>query len=140
MSEQKLNKIKEFFKNDTYAMNSGFEIVSAENGESVCRCVTDKAKHMNAVGHVMGGVYFALGDFAFAVAVNSEAALGTVDKVTVAVDNSIQFFRGVSDGVLTARAVPLKRGRSMNFYRVDITDSDGNLAASMTCTGTVTQK
>lgn len=134
MTHQELEAVRDFFKNDSFAALSGFNIESAGDSQAVCSCKID-GRHINANGAVMGGVYFALGDFTFAVATNYSAALGGNEPMTVAVSNTIQYLRGMTQGILYARAVPLKRGRSMSFYRVDITDGQGVLVAQMNCTG-----
>ena len=68
MDEKKtLNEVRKFFENDKFATENG--AVIDEIGDYTATCslkITDS--HRNAMGAVMGGVYFMLADFAFAVA------------------------------------------------------------------------
>ena len=64
-----LEKVREFFKNDRYATETG--AVIDEIGDHYAKVsLTINDHHKNAMGGVMGGVYFTLADFAFAVASN----------------------------------------------------------------------
>ena len=81
------------------------------------------------MGAVMGGVYFMLADFAFAVATNWE-------KVgTVSMQSSISFLGSAKGDKLIAKAVCVKNGRTTVCYRVDVTDNLGNLTATVTING-----
>ena len=85
--------------------------------------------HLNANNTVMGGAIFTLADLCFAAATN------TGDFRTVSVESNITFLRAASAGSLHAESVPLKVGKSVCFYRVEITDDDGNLIAEVSFTG-----
>ena len=63
-----LEKAREYFGNDKYATEvTGLEIT--EVGERFARVELDlDARHYNAINAVMGGVYFTMADFAFAIA------------------------------------------------------------------------
>ena len=133
MEATELAKIREFFRGDRYAVLSGFVIESVEGDTATCSFEIQDF-HLNAVNTVMGGATFALADFAFAVACNAAYLRGT-GAMTMAASNNIQYLRSPGGGKLTARAVPLQCGRRMCFYRVEVTDGQGNLVAEMTCTG-----
>ncbi|MCQ2497316.1 MAG: PaaI family thioesterase, partial [Lachnospiraceae bacterium] len=61
---------REFFSKDKFATTNG--MVIDEIGEDYAICsMTVGENHLNAAGSVMGGVYFTLADFAFAVSVNN---------------------------------------------------------------------
>lgn len=47
----------------------------------------------------------------------------------VGVNNSTDFYRGVSEGELTSTATPLHRGRSQQVWVVETHDADGRLVA-----------
>lgn len=85
--------------------------------------------HKNAMGNTMGGVYFTLGDFAFAVA----SCVGS--PATVSVNCSIDYLRAAKGNTLTAECKLDKDGRSLVFAHVNITDAEGTLCARMTATG-----
>ena len=77
-------------------------------------------------GLVHGGTHCA--------AVESAASIGAAiwfgDRGrVVGVNNSTDFFRGVTEGELTATATPVHRGRSQQVWRVDIVDARDRLVA-----------
>ena len=89
--------------------------------------ITDS--HRNAMGAVMGGTYFMLADFSFAVAANWEK-MGCVS-----LRSDISFLGAAKGEKLIAKAVCVKDGRTTVCYRVDVTDEYGNLTATVTATG-----
>lgn len=127
-NEKALEEVRKIFEGDRFAMENG--AVIEEVGENTATCsliITDS--HRNAMGAVMGGTYFMLADFAFAVAANWKK-LGCVSL------RSDISFLGVAKGKkLIAKAVCIKDGRSTVCYRVDVTDDLGNLTATVTATG-----
>ncbi|MBP7402861.1 MAG: PaaI family thioesterase [Clostridia bacterium] len=133
MDEELLTKARAYFGGDRYAVGSGFVIDAVEGDSATCHFdITDS--HLNAAGTVMGGAMFALADYTFAVGCNAAFLRGTGAR-TVAADCHIQFLKAPSRGRLTAHAVPLRNGRKLCYYRVDVTDGDGVLVAAMNCTG-----
>ena len=81
------------------------------------------------MGAVMGGVYFTLADFAFAVAANWE-------KVgCVSLRSDISFLQPAKGNELIAKAACIRKGKATSCYRVDVTDEFGNLTATVTATG-----
>ena len=77
----------------------------------------------------MGGVYFTLADFAFAVAANWE------NMGCVSLHSDISFLGAAKGKKLIAKAVCVKDGKSTACYRIDVTDDLGNLTATVTATG-----
>lgn len=123
-----LEEVRKIFENDRFATENGAVIDEIGEKSAVCS-LTVTASHRNAMGAVMGGVYFMLADFAFAVASNWER----MDCVSLRSDIS---FLGAAKGErLIAKAVCIKDGRSSACYRVDVTDDLGNLTATATVTG-----
>ena len=126
--EKTLEEIRKIFEGDRFAMENG--AVIEEVGENTATCslvITDS--HRNAMGAVMGGTYFMLADFAFAVAANWKK-LGCVS-----LRSDISFLGTAKGKKLIAKAVCIKDGRSTVCYRVDVTDDLGNLTATVTATG-----
>src|SRR5581483_3665958 len=77
-------------------------------------------------GIVHGGVYCSLVETAGSVA----AALWFGDRGhVVGVANHTDFLRAVREGVLTAVATPIHRGRTQQLWLVEITGSDGKPVA-----------
>ena len=122
-----IDEAREFFTGDTFAKANG--IVIDELWEDGCLCSMElRDDHRNAVGGVMGGVIFTLGDFAFAVASN-------VHMTTVAQQVSISFLSGSRGSRLFARAKCRKDGRTSCVYNIDITDDLGRDVAQFIGTG-----
>ena len=127
-NEKTLEEVRRIFEGDRFAMENG--AVIEEVGENTATCslvITDS--HRNAMGAVMGGTYFMLADFAFAVAANWKK-LGCVS-----LRSDISFLGAAKGEKLIAKAVCIKDGRSTVCYRVDVTDDLGNLTATVTATG-----
>ena len=85
-------------------------------------------RHRNAMGAVMGGVYFTLADFALAVASNWQK-MGYVS-----LNSEITYLTAAKGGKLIAEASCVKNGRTTGYYRIDVRDELGNLAAAVTAT------
>ena len=123
-----LDEVRKLFEGDRFATENG--AVIEEIGEHSATCsliITDS--HRNAMGAVMGGTYFMLADFAFAVAANWEK-MGCVSL------HSDISFLGVAKGKkLIAKAFCVKDGKTTACYRVEVTDELENLTAIVTTTG-----
>ena len=128
MENNTLEKVRKIFKGDRFATENGAVIEEIGDHSATCSLtITDS--HRNAMGAVMGGVYFMLADFAFAVAANQE------HMGCVSLHSDISFL-GVAKGKkLVAKAVCVKDGKRTTCYRVDITDDLENLTATITTTG-----
>ena len=123
-----LEEVRKIFEGDRFATENG--AVIDEIGEHSATCsllITDS--HRNAMGAVMGGVYFMLADFTFAVAANWEK-MGCVS-----LHSDISFLTAAKGTRLIAKAVCVKNGRSAVCYRVEISDDLENLVAIVTVTG-----
>ncbi|MDE5967367.1 MAG: PaaI family thioesterase [Lachnospiraceae bacterium] len=129
MKMTKIEKAREFFMNDRFAMvTSGIEI--DEVGERYAKCsmkLTDG--HRNAVGQVMGGAIYTLADFVFAVATNFE------QPVTVTTVSQISYLGVAKGSILYGESRMLKDGRRNCFYQIDITDDLGNHVAVVSTSG-----
>ena len=123
-----IEEVREIFEGDRFAMQNGAVIEEIGDHSATCSLVI-KDLHRNAMGAVMGGTYFMLADFAFAVAANWEK-LGCVS-----LHSDISFLTSAKGKKLIAKAVCIKDGKSTACYRVDVTDDLGNLTATVTVTG-----
>lgn len=137
MENTTLEKARDYFGRDRYAAMSGFVIESVEGDAATVTCDIQDC-HLNAADTVMGGVLFAMADFAFAVGCNAAWLRGTGSR-TVAADCHIQFLKSARHGRLTARAIPLQNGRKLGFYRVEVTDDADQLIAVMQSAGCRTE-
>ena len=127
-SKKTIEEVRKIFEGDRFATENG--AVIEEIGDHCATCslvITDS--HRNAMGAVMGGTYFMLADFAFAVAANWEK-MGCVS-----LRSDISFLGTAKGEKLVAKAVCIKDGKTTACYRVDVLDDLGNLTAAVTATG-----
>lgn len=118
----------ELFAKDRFATCNG--AVIDEVGEHYAKCSLKLEDiHRNAMGAVMGGVYFTLADFAFAVAANWQQ-LGTVS-----LSSEIAYLSSARGDSLTAEAFCVKDGRTTCYYRVEVRDAEERLAVIVNTTG-----
>ncbi|MCW2498082.1 MAG: thioesterase superfamily protein [Jatrophihabitans sp.] len=103
----------------------GIQIVEASGDRVVLRWRVEPPLHQ-PFGILHGGVHCA--------AVESAASMGAAlwfgeRGNIVGVSNHTDFLRAVSDGLLTAVAEPIHRGRSQQLWLVNITDEQDRLVA-----------
>ena len=123
-----LEKVRELFRNDRFATEMGAVIDEIDDHYAKVSLVINE-HHKNAVGGIMGGVYFTLADFAFAVASNWQKA-GVVGL------NCDASFIGVPKTQrIIAEAKLIKDGRRNSFYDVRVRDELGNPVAVVQCMG-----
>ena len=123
-----LEEVREIFKNDRFATENGAVIDEIGDNSATCSLVITSS-HRNAMGAVMGGVYFMLADFAFAVASNWQY-MGCVS-----LRSDISFLGSAKGDKLIAKASCIKDGKTTVCYRVDVIDELGKLSATVTVTG-----
>ena len=126
--KEQLERAREYFTNDRFATEAGAVIDDIGDHYAKCSLIINE-HHKNAVGGVMGGVYFTLADFAFAVASNWQGG-GVVGL------NCDASFIGVPKTErIVAEAKLVKDGRTICCYNVDIRDELGNHVAAVQCVG-----
>ena len=123
-----LDEVRRIFEGDRFATENGAVIEEIGDHSATCSLVLTDS-HRNAMGAVMGGTYFMLADFAFAVVANWEK-MGCVS-----LRSDISFLGAAKGQKLIAKAECVKDGRTTSCYHVDVTDDLGNLTATMTATG-----
>jgi len=117
------SKLKDFFsREDKFAKHCGIRIVSVEPGRAVAQLQVQE-HHMNGARVVQGGALFTLADFAFALASNSR------DKLSLAINTSMSFVKGVKSGCVTAEAIELADGPKLASYQVTLRDDEGEIVA-----------
>ncbi|MDR3296226.1 MAG: PaaI family thioesterase [Clostridiales Family XIII bacterium] len=125
-----IDKLRDFFKQDRFAMNAGIVIEAA--GENFVECSMEiRDMHLNAGNGVQGGATFTLADFAFAVHANMELVCGGGGGMTVGQSNSISFLGRPKGKRLIARSTRLSKGRNISVYRIAVTDELGTPVAEM---------
>lgn len=123
-----IEQVREVFSKDRFATENGAVIM--EIGEHYAKCSMKlEARHRNAMGGVMGGVYFTLADFAFAVAANHEK-MGVV-----AISSNISFLNSCKGEELYAEARCIKEGRTTCYYEVNVYDNTDRQVAAVVITG-----
>ncbi|MBM6752932.1 PaaI family thioesterase [Mediterraneibacter glycyrrhizinilyticus] len=121
-------KTVRLFENDRFATENGAVIEEVDDHYARCTLRVEE-RHRNAMGAVMGGVYFTLADFAFAVAANWQ------EIGTVSLTSDIAYLGTAKGDRLTAEAVCVKNGRTTSYYRIEVKDEFGKLAAIVNTTG-----
>jgi acyl-CoA thioesterase len=125
-----LDRIREFFSADRFAMAAGIVIDSVDEDRVECSMEITGA-HRNASGAVQGGAIFTLADLTFAVHANLDMAGGADQGATVAQSCSISFLKSSRGKRLIARSACLSRGRTISVYRISVEDDLGVLIAEM---------
>lgn len=127
-SQEELERVREIFKNDVFATEAGAVIDElGDHYAKVSLVINDR--HKNAAGGVMGGVYFTLADFAFAVAANWQ------HMGTVSINTDISFIGVPKSGRLVAETELIKDGRSTCCYNVMVSDDIGTPIAAVKILG-----
>ncbi len=115
------------FERDRFATENGAVIDEVDDHYAKCSLKIED-RHRNAMGAVMGGVYFTLADFALAVASNWQ------EMGNVSLNSEITYLTAAKGKRLTAEAVCVRNGRTTGYYRIDVRDELGNLTAAVTAT------
>lgn len=120
-------KTVQLFMKDRFATENGAVIDDVDDHYAKCSLKIED-RHRNAMGAVMGGVYFTLADFALAVASNWQ------EMGNVSLNSEITYLSAAKGEKLTAEAVCIKNGKTTGYYKIDVRDEQGNLAAAVTAT------
>lgn len=121
-----LDELKDYTnQKNAYMIHSGITVLTVAPDRVTAQAVIGPDS-LNAGGGLHGGVYFTLADAASGVLCRADGR----KYVTECAD--IRFLKGVREGIITANAVLIRRGRRSCVVQVDITDSDGNLLALFT--------
>lgn len=126
--EKDIEKIREFFSHDRYAFDTGCFIEEVDDHYARVSLKLGEG-HRNAVGGVMGGVYFTLADFAFAVASNWQ------QSGTVSITSDISFIGVPKADKVIAETQLIKNGRSTCCYNVSVKDELGTPLAAVKIVG-----
>lgn len=124
VSPDELERVREFFKSDRFATDAGAFIEEIDDHYAKVS-LTLNEHHKNAAGGIMGGVYFTLADFAFAVAANWQRV------GTVSINTDISFIGVPKTEKIFAETELLKNGRSTCCYNVSVYDEDKTPIAAL---------
>ena len=123
-----MEKWKDFFKADRFAMQAGVELLEVKPSYAKARMLVTP-EHLNAGGVCQGGALFTLADLAFAAVANSHKLL------TLSISANITFLRSVKQGYVYAEAQEVFNHHRIPFIEVRLTDESGELVAIMTSSG-----
>lgn len=123
-----LEEARLFFRDDRYAMETGIELLEAEENRALV-ALTITPSHKNAGNRVMGAVYFTMADFAFAVAANFGR------PVTFTTTSQISFLAPARGERLFAEAKIIRDGKKICFSECRVTDDLGTEIALVTASG-----
>lgn len=113
------------FAYDGFDALLGLQIVSATEDEVVGRFEV-RPELLQPYGLLHGGVLCSVVETVGSVA--GATWFGERGRV-VGTSNHTNFLRAVREGVLTARATPIHRGRTQQLWTIDITDEQDRLVA-----------
>ena len=125
-----LEEARAYFANDRYATEAT-GIVIEEVAEHYAKCSLKlDARHLNAVGHVMGGVVYTMADLTFAVSTNFRAERPTVTNVA-----QVNYLNSHEGDTLFSESRLIKDGRRICFYEIRIWDNTGKDIAIISMNG-----
>lgn len=116
-------KLKQFFKNDRFAMDSGVVIDRINDGEAEAHLDVED-RHLNANGTCQGGVIFTLADTAMAAAANS------LGNLSVSVQVDVKFVTAAGKGRLNVIATGTADSKKLPVFTATVFDADGNIIAT----------
>ena len=122
---------------DTLMETLGISYTDAGEGFLEATMPVD-ARHLQPMRILHGGATAALAESVASAA--SAAELDGTGRYPVGLDLGINHIRGVSQGVLTARAEAVHLGRSTHLWQIRITDDPGRLIAMAKLTLMVLEK
>lgn len=124
-----LHEARDFFSNDIYATKqTDIKIIEIAQNFSKCELVISKI-HMNADNKVMGGVFYTLADFAFAVATDAK------NTKTVTTSSTISYLSPAKGKKLIAECRMIKEGKNLCTYETLIQDDSGTKVALIVSNG-----
>jgi len=117
-----LENIRQHGRNaNPFFCSMGIDIVSFEAGKAVLTMQVRPDMH-NGVGWLQGGMLVALADEAIALALYT---LLKENEGIATISESTSFIKGVCEGVITAEAKVIKKGRRVAFAEAEVFLDDG---------------
>ena len=114
-------------------LHETLDIVTQEaTPERVVLVITVGSKVHQPMGLLHGGVSAVLAESA--ASMGSHLNVDSSAETAVGVDLNITHLTSVKSGIVRATAVPLRRGRRLHVWAIDIASEDGRLVAVARCT------
>ncbi|MCF8604128.1 PaaI family thioesterase [Gordonia sp. HY442] len=104
-------------------------VVDEASGDGVTGTLRITPDHHQPFGIVHGGTYCALAESAASISAFCWLQEAGIGGTAVGVNNSTDFLRSVSDGVIAVSTSPIHRGRRQQLWQIDMTDDQGRLIA-----------
>lgn len=123
-----IEELKEFFKDDKYAIFTGIKIDEVKEGYAKCHFEIED-KHLNADGVVMGGASYCIADFTFAIASNY------LRERTVTLNSSINYLSPLVGKEAVCVAKVIKDGKHSCVGEVEVLDENGKQCCIAVFTG-----
>src|SRR5580658_6531229 len=108
----------------------GIEVVSVTPEEVVMRVEVGPKVHQ-AYGILHGGVSALLAEGA--ASIGGAVSVGP-DQIVVGTELNCSHLRSMSSGTLTATATPIRKGRNVHVWAIDLTDETGRMICVARCT------
>lgn len=125
-----LEEARAFFAKDRYATEvTGIVIEDVGKHYAKCSLKLDE-RHLNAVGHVMGGVVYTMADLTFAISTNFRTERPTVTNVA-----QVSYLNSPEGDTLYSESKLLKDGHRICFYEIRIRDNTGKDIAIVSMNG-----
>jgi len=106
-------------------------VVTAVSPEKVVLQVEVGPKVHQAAGILHGGVSALMAEGA--ASIGGAVSVGP-DEVVVGTELNCSHLRAMSSGTLTATATPVRKGRTVHVWAIDLTDETGRLICVARCT------
>lgn len=116
--------IREFIRNDKFALFLGIELLEVADGRAKAK-LEIKDEHLNAAQIAHGGAIFTLADLTLAAASNSYG------NIAISVNVNISFLKASGKGVLYAEAFEISKNNKLATYTINVTDAQGELVANI---------
>ncbi|MFT4126902.1 MAG: PaaI family thioesterase [Gordonia sp. (in: high G+C Gram-positive bacteria)] len=104
-------------------------VIESVDPDEIVAAIELQPKHHQPFGIVHGGVYCAFAESVASVSAFVWLHHTGIGGTAVGVNNNTDFLRSVSAGKITARSVPIHRGRRQQLWAVEMTDADGRIIA-----------
>ena len=106
----------------------GFVLEHAD-GEGIRGSLEVKPIHHQPFGITHGGVYCAVAESAASISGFCWLQETGIGGTAVGSNNSTDFLRPMSEGVMSVTTTPIHRGRRQQLWQVDMRDGEGRLVA-----------
>lgn len=127
MSDERLSR---FFEYEDVSKHLGVEVVEVTPDRVVLRVEVGPKVHQ-PYGILHGGVSALLAESAASIG----GALSVApDHIVVGTELNCSHLRSMSSGVLTATATPLRKGRTVHVWGINLTDDKERLICVARCT------